>query len=175
MSNENEQEIKYEDEDGGGDSGDLAEKVKKLKEKLKQCQSEKQEYLTGWQRCQADFINYKRRQEEQMSEWSKMFGEGLIRDLLPALDTLDASIKNGSDNKGLFATREQLIIILKRHGLEEIKAIGEKFNPEWHEAVEQMESEKEPGMVIEEIQKGYKLNGKVIRVAKVKVTKIKVM
>ncbi|TSC52940.1 MAG: molecular chaperone GrpE [Parcubacteria group bacterium LiPW_39] len=128
MSDEKDQEIKYEQENEDGDSVDLAKKIKKLKEKLKQCQQEKQEYLTGWQRCQADFINYKRRQEEQMDEWSKMFGGGLIRDLLPILDTLDAAIKNGSEDKGLLATREQLITILKRHGLEEIKAIDEKFN-----------------------------------------------
>ena len=164
-------DIEYEQESEESGEVDLAEKIKKLREKLKQCQKEKQDYLNGWQRCQADFINYKRRQEKQMAEWFKILGEGLIRDLLPLLDTLDASIKNSSDNQGLLATREQLIKILKQHGLEEIKSVGEKFNPEWHEAVEQVESGGEKGVVVEEVQKGYMLDGKVIRAAKVKVAK----
>ncbi len=194
MSEEKKQEVKYE-EDEGGESVDLTEKIKKVKEKLKQCQKEKQEYLGGWQRCQADFINYRRRQEEQMGEWSKMFGEGLIRDILPVLDALESGIKNSafasssrnaSDERSkasadkqesrekdddLEAVRKQLWKILQHHGLQEIKLVGEKFNPEFHEAVEQVESEKKEGMIIEEVQKGYLMNGKVIRTAKVKVTK----
>jgi molecular chaperone GrpE len=178
--NKNEQEIKYEDEDDGGDSGDLAEKIKKLKERLKQCQKERQEYLIGWQRCQADFINYKRRQEEQMAEWSKLFGGGLIRDLLPVLDGLeprnyaeqDAEQRGKEMVSGIKMIKEQLFSVLKKHGLEEIKAIGEKFNPEWHEAIEQVKTEDgEENIIAEEIQKGYMLSGKVLRVAKVKVTK----
>jgi len=181
MSDGLEQEI-ISEEDGGEAVG----KLKKVKEQLKQCQKEKAEYLTGWQREKADFINYKRRQEEQMSEWSRMFGEGLVKDLLPVLDTLSASefqLGAGKNNnstqpplslrggeEGLKMVREQLMKVLQRHGLEEMKSIGEKFNPERHEALEQVEG-KEPGMVAEEVLKGYLLNGKVIRVAKVKVSK----
>ncbi len=62
---------------------------------------------------------------------------------------------------------------MKKEGLEEIKSVGEKFNPEIHEAVEMLESEKPEGEILEEIQKGYKLNGKLIRAAKVKVAKQK--
>jgi molecular chaperone GrpE len=163
---------------------------------LEQCQEEKQANLTGWQRAQADFINYRRRQEEQMGEWSKMFGEGLIKDLLPVLDTLDASELQTSVEKddnptsaspdasrggqpplnlrggeeGLKKTRDQLMKILAKHGLVEMKSVGEKFNPQYHEAIEQVEGGEE-GIVAEEVQKGYLLNGKVIRVAIVKVTK----
>jgi molecular chaperone GrpE len=163
----------------GEDSGSSEEKIKKVKEKLKQCQKEKQEYLTGWQREKADFINYKRRQEEQMAEWSKMLGEGLVRDILPVLDTLeprnyadlDAEQRGkGEVVKGLELLRQQLLKILQNHGLSEIKAVGEKFDPQLHEAVEQVAGE-ESGMVVEEVQRGYLLNGKVLRVAKVKVNK----
>ncbi|MBU2036866.1 nucleotide exchange factor GrpE [Patescibacteria group bacterium] len=183
MPEEKEQEIILDEEN---DESGVVEKVKKLKEQLKQCRQEKQDNLTGWQRAQADFINYRRRQEEQTSEWSKMFGEGLIKDLLPVLDTLDASQpqinadqeiaadKRGSQKavEGLRMTREQLIKILAEHGLTEMKIVGEKFNPELHEAVEMVEAEKtSEGVVIEEVQKGYLLNGKILRVAKVKVTK----
>lgn len=182
MSDEKDQEIIIEE-----DSSSIEPKFKKVKDQLKQCQKEKHDYLTGWQREKADFINYKRRQEEQMSEWSKMLGEGLVKDLLPVLDTLSASefqIGSGKNNnptqpplslrggeEGLKMVREQLMKILQKHGLEEMKSIGEKFNPERHEAIEQVESEGESGVVVEEVLRGYLLNGKVLRVAKVKVTK----
>jgi molecular chaperone GrpE len=196
MPDNEEQEIIIDEE---SDASAVLEKVKKLKEQLKLCQQEKQDNLAGWQRAQADFINYRRRQEEQMSEWSKMFGGGLIRDLLPALDTLDASVaqiavkKNitspqpspskgegevppglpfAKGGEGLKMTREQLMKILGKHGLMEMKTTGEKFNPEFHEAIETVEAENsKEGVVVEEVQKGYLLNGKVIRVAKVKVVK----
>jgi len=167
-----EQDINYEEENNESSAVDAKDKLKKLKEKLEQCQQEKQENLTGWQRAQADFINYRRRQEEQMGEWSKMFGEGLLRDILPVIDTLDASIAhNGKAEDGLTGVREQLMKILSKHGLAEMKSVGEKFNPEYHEAIEQVEGKGEEGIVAEEAQKGYLLNGKVIRVAKVKVNK----
>ena len=172
MAEKKDQDINYEEENNESDEVDVKNKLKKLKEQLKQYQQEKQDNLTGWQRAQADFINYRRRQEEQMGEWSKMFGEGLLRDILPVLDTLDASIAHsGKSENGLVSVRDQLMKILARHGLAEIKSVGEKFNPEYHEAIEQVEEEGEEGMVVEEAQKGYLLNGKIIRVAKVKVSK----
>ncbi len=165
-----EDEIIYEDADefSAISSGQLQEKNKKLKEKLKRCNEEKAEYLSGWQREKADFINYRRRQEKQTQEWLKMAQAGVISDLLPIVDALEAAAKN---QEGIEMILKQLIEVLKKHGLEEIQAIGEKFNPELHEAVEMAESDEEEGIVIEEIQKGYKLNGKVIRTSKVKVSK----
>ena len=149
--------------------------IEKLKKKIKECREEKEKYLTGWQRSQADFINYRRRQEEQMAEWSKMLDGGLIKDILPVMDSLDAAQKSQPDNQGLTTLAKQFEDILKKHGLAEIKSIGEKFNPEFHEVVECQECEEgkkhEEGIVTEEIQKGYILNGKVIRVAKVGVIK----
>lgn len=173
--NESEQAGEDFDLDEAGDLGQIRNKIKKLKGRLIKCNEEKQEYLAGWQRAQADFINYRKRQEEQMGEWIKMAEAGLVVDLLPVLDTLDAAIKNhgGRGNReGVEAIKKQFEEILKSHGLEEIKAIGEKFNPEFHEAVERVESGEEE-VVIEEAQKGYLLNGKVIRTSKVKVTKNK--
>ena len=117
-----------------------------------------------------------------------MFGEGLIKDLLPVLDALDASLvqlgaeenskppnpplRKGGEEEGLRLVRDQLMKALLKHGLMEMKTVGEKFNPELHEAVETVEVEnRNEGAVVEEVQRGYLLNGKVIRVAKVKVTK----
>jgi len=167
-----ESEISYEEEKDEGLTGDIKKKLEKLKEDLRQCQKEKQDNLAGWQRSQADFVNYRRRQEEQMGEWSKMFGEGLLRDILPVLDTLDASISNSQDGgDGFKMIRDQLMKILNQHGLAEMKTIGEKFDHNFHEAVETLELEEEGGQVVEEVQKGYLLNGKVLRPAKVKVSK----
>ena len=169
--------------DGINDDADLdmdmaKEKIIKLKEKLKKCSKEKEEYLDGWQRSKAEMINYRRRQEEQMAEWLKMAQAGLIKDLLPILDTIEAGIRNWGlgikENKEnyLEKIKEQLLKILTSYGLEEIKTIGEKFNPEFHEAIEQVESvENEDEIIVEEVQKGYLLNGKVLRAAKIKISK----
>ena len=172
MAEEKDQNINYEEENNESSAVEAKDKLKKLKERLEQCQQEKQDNLTGWQRAQADFINYRRRQEEQMSEWSKMLGEGLLRDILPVMDTLDASISHsGQAENGLIGVREQLMKILAKHGLAEMRSVGEKFNPEYHEAIEQVEKKGGEGIVAEEVQKGYSLNGKILRVAKVKVSK----
>lgn len=161
------EEIINEDEIG---SAEVISKIKKLKEKLEICQKEKQEYLAGWQRAQADFINYKRRQENLMADWLTVSKEEIIRDILPVLDALDARNKQEED-EGLVSLKKQLMSIFKKHGLEEIGALGQKFNPEFHEATETVESEAGEGIIVEEVLKGYSLNGKIIRVAKVKVTK----
>jgi molecular chaperone GrpE len=162
--------VHYEDENNESLSVDVKKKLEKLKEELKQCQQEKQQNLAGWQRAQADFVNFRRRQEEQMEEWSKMFSGGLINDILPVLDTLEASINNGQSEE-FKMIKSQLMKILGQHGLTEMKAVGEKFDHNLHEAVETVESEGEEGQIVEEIQKGYLLNGKVLRIAKVKVSK----
>ena len=134
-----EEDFIYDEETGN----DVKEILEKLRKKLKECQAEKQKYLDGWQRTQADFANFRRRQEEQQAEWSRMYGEGLIRDLLPALDSLDAALATNPEDKGLATLSSQLKSILKKHGLEEIKAVGEKFNPQFHEVVECEEGDKE--------------------------------
>jgi molecular chaperone GrpE len=163
MEEENKDTI-YEEEDG---AGDISLKIKKLKEKLEVCQKEKQEYLSGWQRAQADFVNYKRRQEEQMAEWSKMLGEGLIRDILPVLDSLEKA-----EDEGAVLIKKQLLKILEKHGLERMASEG-NFDPNLHEAVEFENSEGEEGKILKTIQPGYLLNGKVIRPAKIKINKQK--
>lgn len=165
---ENLEIIKEQEEDEG-----LKPDIEKLRKKLKECIAEKQKYLDGWQRTQADFANFRRRNEEQFSEWLKMFGEGLIKDILPVLDSLDAAVKSQPEDQGLTTLKDQLYAVLKKHGLTEIKSVGEKFNPEFHEVIESEEGDKSHSdeIVIEEIQKGYMLNGKILRVAKIKVKK----
>lgn len=144
------------------------QKLLKLKKQLAECRQQKEEYLTGWQRAQADFVNYRRRQEEQMKEWQKLINEKLIMDLMPILDSLE----QGSQIEGIRLIKEQLQQILKNYGLDKIKSVGEKFDPQIHEAIESTEStDREEGVILEELQAGYTLNGKLIKPAKVKVTK----
>ncbi len=140
--------------------------TKKLKAKLKKCQKGKEEYLTQAQRARADLVNYRRRQEEILEELRKFGQANLINELLSVLESLEAGVKK---NKDLEQVKNQMDNILGKYGLEEIKTKGEQFNPQFHEAVEQVESGKKKGIIVEEIRKGYLLNNKILRPSKVKV------
>ena len=165
--------IEYINED---ETNSVGKKLKKIKDKLKHCEKERAEYLAGWQRAKADYINLQREQEQKIADYYKFANEGLILELLPILDSFEAALKHppaGGKDEGIQRLYNQLKNTLKNDGLEEIKAVGEKFNPELHEAVE-ASPEQSRGTeltIIEEIQKGYKLHGKVIRPSKVKIGK----
>lgn len=159
-------------------TGDFAS----LKNELEAEKKKAEEYLNNWKRAQADFVNYKKRQNELFGELVNSASAGLILEILPIYDTFSLAIKHTPDEiknkewvKGIVQLKSQLENLLKDRGVEEIKSIGEKFNPEFHEAVEMIDSpageEKPEGEILEEVQKGYKLNGMVIRIAKVKVAK----
>lgn len=146
---------------------------------LEKCEREKDEYLTGWQRSRADFLNYKREEMERVGEVVKYASREVILNILPALDTFEIAEKNLSPElkdddkiKGLLKIKEQILSALKKQGIEEIKSVGEKFNPDLHEAIEEIEVEGlETGAVVEELRKGYMMNGRVLRPAKVKINK----
>lgn len=141
----------------------------KLKKRLKECQKQKEEYLTQAQQARADLINYRKRQEEKIIPGIVAIGQtSIIYKILPVLDSLEAGAEKNNDVKKI---REQMISVLKECNIEEIKAVGEKFNPEFHEAVEQVESDKNPGIIIQQVQKGYLFNNELLRSSKVKVAK----
>jgi molecular chaperone GrpE len=176
MSKENKEKIEYVSEDGSEKAED---KIKKTKEQLKKAEQERAEYLAGWQRAKADLINYKKEQEAKISEIFKFANEGLIYEILPVLDSFELAMKHFENNhknaEGLGKEEIKQIYnqfknILKSSGVEEIQVTGEKFNPEFHESVGEIEGG-EQGLIAEEVQKGYKLNGKVIRASKVKIGK----
>lgn len=156
------------------DNEGIEDRVKKFKNKLKSCEKERTEYLAGWQRAKADLINYKKEQEQKISDYYKFSNEGFISEILPVLDSFELALKhtkNKKDSEEITQLYNQLLSILKSNGLEEIKALGEKFNPEFHESVGEVKSDKGEGIIIEEVQRGYKLHGKVIRPSKVKIGK----
>lgn len=163
--------------ENGGEHGEEAEDIKKSLEEEKK---KSEEYLNNWKLSMADFQNFKKRQSELFGELVGSANQELILDILPVYDTFSLVVKHIPDDlkdkewtKGVTQTKAQFWDLLKSKGLEEIKAVGEKFNPAFHEAVETIESEKPEGEVLEEVQKGYTLNGTVIRTAKVKVAKQK--
>jgi molecular chaperone GrpE len=130
------------------------------------------EYLAGWQRAQADFINYKRRCEQEKEDTIKYGNAEFIIKILPVLDDFEMAfshIPSGEHKagwlKGMQALERKLKTFLEGEGLTEIKALGEPFDPNFHEAV--MQTEGDEGIVIKEFQKGYKLNDRVIRHSKV--------
>jgi len=142
--------------------------LKKLKEELKKCKKEKEEYLTQTQIARADLINYRRRQEQALEELKGYCQSNLISEVLPVLD----SLRIGSEhNEELGRIKKQLDDILKKHGLEEIDAVGKIFDPRFHEAIEEVESDSEEGIILEEFQKGYLVNKKLLRPSRVKVAK----
>lgn len=153
--------------------------IKEIKEKLKECEKLKNEYLAGWQRARADFLNYKKNEMERIKEILKYASEELILKILPILDNIDIAekkipenLKNDENVKGILQIKIQLLDFLKKQGVKEINSLGEKFDPNFHEVIEEIEAEdKEQGTVIEEIQKGYIIYDKVLRPAKVKITK----
>ena len=148
--------------------------LKEAKKELKEYQKQAEENLAGWQRAKADFVNYKKDQEKYLEEFRKYANEDTIVKLLPTIDNFELAIKHLPENlektdwvKGMVCIKGQFDNFLKEVGVEEIKAVGEKFDPSLFESVGEKESDKEEGTVITEVQKGYKMKGKVIRVGKV--------
>ena len=159
-----------------------------IQKKPEESEKKAQEYLLGWQRARADLLNYKKEEMERINEFLKYANEEFILKILPVLDSFNAAVKelDEASTKGVLQIKTQLEDLLKAQGLEEIKSSGEKFDPNLHEAVAEAEG-KEPGIVgeenkfssspftearvVEEIQKGYQLNGRIIRPAKVKISK----
>ena len=153
--------------------------IKDIKKQLEECQKTRDEYLNGWKRARADFLNYKKEEAERVKELIKYANEKFILKLLPILDNIEIAEKKIPKGfkgdpwvEGVLKIKIQILDFLKNQGVKEITCLGEKFNPNFHEvALEAKKPGTEPGIIIEEIKKGYLLNGKVLRPAKVKVSK----
>lgn len=141
------------------------------------CQGKCKEYLEGWQRAKADLANHRKDEVKRFEEMAQYIAAGLIQDLLPVLDSFDLALGHTADKemeRGIILIRSQFLEILKRRGIEEIHVKkGEAFNPEQHESIGEMASTEPAGTIAEEAQKGYMLQGRVIRPARVKIAKEK--
>ena len=145
-----------------------------LAKALSETKQKAEDYLDSWKRAQADFINYKRRTEEERLEIGKYANTQLILSLLPILDDVERAFESITPRlaktdwvAGIRLIERKLRTTLEAQGLSPIKAVGETFDPNLHEAV--MHNKGEDGKVVQEIQKGYKLHDKVIRPSKVAV------
>ncbi len=147
---------------------------------LEEVQKEKDELFEKLQRVSADYANFQKRVPKQISDTIAYEKEKIIKTLLPALDNFEHTLQNAHASessdafmKGIRIIYDQMLDILKSHGVELIEALGEKFDPALHQAVMQKaEADREEDIVLEEFQKGYKLNGRVIRPTKVIVNKL---
>jgi len=145
-----------------------AEDVAVLQKTLAEEKAKADKYLANWQRAQADYINFKKRSEQEKEE-VKQFGNAmLIVSLLPVLDDLERALASVSAKMagltwvdGVRLIYHKLRTILEAQGLSEIKAVGQPFDPKLHEAV--LRAPGEEGIIIEELQKGYKLKERVVR------------
>jgi molecular chaperone GrpE len=182
----NEAEIVYEDDTKAKKTTKLADSdivadeenesaealVKKLKEKVKILEKEKQEYMNGWQRERADFVNFKKRVEGEKVETIKYANENLIAELLTVIESFDMAFSNKEAwekvdknwRVGVEYIHVQFLKILKENGLVELDPVGQKFDPMNHVADElkPTDKEKEDGMILKVNKKGFSLNDRVI-------------
>ncbi|MBU2499541.1 MAG: nucleotide exchange factor GrpE [Proteobacteria bacterium] len=150
-----------------------------LLERLKEIERLPEKNLDLYLRAEAEIENIKKRNKKERDEWLKFANESLIKEMLPVLDNLEQAISHIENENALLALKDGVELTLKglkdtlmKSGLETVKSEGEPFDPNYHEAVSEMEDDRvEKGKVLCELQRGYILNNRLIRPAKVVVSK----
>ncbi len=161
----------------------MQETVKKLREKLKLATKEKQEYLDGWQRTKADYMNAKKEEESRRKDIVKYAKEDLIGEILPVLESFDMAFVNKEQwekvdknwRMGVEYIYSQFRNVLESNGLKEVNPIGLPFDPNRDEAIDHVTvaDQIDEHKVIEVVQKGYELHGKLIKAPRVKIGEFK--
>jgi molecular chaperone GrpE len=154
-------------------------------DELTVAQREREEYLALAQRTQADFENYRKRAARDAAAAGERAKSGLVRELLPVVDNLERALDAATAGErgdeggqpaehladGVRLVHSELVAVLARNGVEAFDPRGEKFDPELHEALSmRAEDGAEPGTVLDVVEKGYRLNGAVLRPARVVVS-----
>jgi len=150
--------------------------IEDLAKQVDEVTAERDEYLAGWQRSKADFINYKKEERERQQETARYGNAELIKDLISVMDNFDLALrtleKAGPVEKGIYLIRTQIDDILKKRGLIKIEIKeGDIFDPAIAEALAEIAADKPSGTVVEVIEQGYRLHEKVLRPARVIVSK----
>ena len=165
------------DEDEDGDK-EVSAQNEKLKEEPEKKEKEAAANYDKYLRAVADLENYKKRSIREKADIIKYGKEEIIKDILPFVDNLDRALDHAdtsdvqSFKQGIRLIQEQLLSCLKKHGVEKIDSIGLDFNPNFHEALMQVESEEHAeNKVVNEVEKGYLLNGRLLRPSKVCICK----
>ena len=157
-----------------------AKDIEKLQEQIEELTSEKLELFEKLQRVSADYANFQKRAPKQIADSIAYEKKAIIKSLLPPLDNFDHALKGAQTAESLDSVIEGVQLVfdhmldaLKAHGVEIITALGQEFDPSVHEALMQKSEQDQPdNIVLEEYQKGYKLNDQVIRPSKVIVNKL---
>lgn len=177
-------EVVYDADVDSDNLTDPKEKLAKLKEKIKKLEAEKAEYMNGWQRERADFVNFKKRAEDDKKEYIKFANESLLEEMLTVLESFDMAFMNKEQwnsvpqnwRVGVEYIHSQLVKILDDNGLKEFSPKeGDRFDPHLHvaEEVTTTDDKTKDGAVISLKKKGYMMNRKVIIAPKVVVGEFK--
>lgn len=164
------------------DLHEIQKELHGLKEQFESLQKEKTDTFAQLQRVSADYLNYQKRSAKQIADTTVYEKESIIKSLLPALDNFEHALAKAPTAetadalmKGMQMVYDQVVDILKLHGVEQIKSLGQIFDPEIHLAVTQASDPAKPeNIVLHEIARGYKISSRVIRPAKVVVNKLAV-
>jgi molecular chaperone GrpE len=150
----------------------VPEEAENLEKTLAAEKKKAEEYLAAWQRAQADFINYKRRTEQEKQEFNSFANANLVCAILPVLDDLERALDAVPEEyagrdwvEGVKLVERKFKTVLEGQGVKPILCLGMEFDPRFHEALRQARGEE--GTVIGELQKGYMLNDRLLRPAKV--------
>ena len=145
-------------------------------EELEAARAEAADYRDKWLRSQAEFQNFRRRQERELADLRAMAAADIVKQLLPVLDDFDRAFKHVPDEfedaswvNGFHLIERKFRQILDQAGVKPIETVGQPFNPNFHESVASEESDEPHGTILEEYRKGYTLNDKVLRPAMVKI------
>jgi molecular chaperone GrpE len=150
--------------------------LKEIRLELEKEETKSEDYLRRLQYLQADFENYRKRVEKEMSDNRQFGNQRLLSDLLVVNDELELALREAKESKenptiveGVGMVYKRLQSIMSKEGVEKIHSLGSKFNPDLHDAALRVVSDKEEGTIVEEIRQGYTLKGKVLRPSIVKV------
>ncbi|MDY6988553.1 MAG: nucleotide exchange factor GrpE [Thermodesulfobacteriota bacterium] len=164
-----------------GDTAQKGRKKERLRDRLKTAEAKAEENYERFLRVTADFENYKKRIERETNDFRKFANESLVKEILPIVDNLERALsaRHGTNEdalgglrQGVEMTLKGLMDGLKKFGVVPLEAMDKPFDPSFHQAVSQQESETCPeNTICQELQKGYMLNDRLIRPAMVVVSK----
>ncbi len=168
------------DEDIINDNGQKS--IENEPKEFEECKKKCDEYLNNWKRAAADLANYKKDEMERAGLLAGYAKAGIVFSILPVIDSfylalnhIPEEIKSGAWMQGFLQIQKQIEEFLKKEGIEQIEVMDKPFDPNTMEAIaasnESSGEPREEGVVIEEVQKGYMMEGKVLRPAKVRITK----
>lgn len=183
QAGENFEDVTFVDSTEDGDALPTKDVVGKLREDLKIAQKEKEEYLTGWQRAKADYVNLQKEMDQVRANTSLLTKEKIVESLLPSIDSFDMAMSNKEAwekvdqgwRTGVEYIYQQIITGLSNAGVEIIDKVGISFDPNMHESIESIltDDQSKDHTIEKVIQAGYKIGDRVIRPARVNIFQYK--